>query len=224
MTYHYQPKSNYQTFSVEDMRKIVMEKVMFGLGLAAGISLVMMLLLPEYPILFLLYFVGFGAQIISIIVYFFSRNEQRLEAFYKVFVVSSALVLGGMMHLYAQGPQGYAIIAYAVAITALIFGGFYYYTYNHRPDVSNLGKILFPIGLVFIGMIIYSIIFNPGLIGSLAFAIFGAILFTLYLFYDLGRLMSGQYEMPVRMAWRIYWDVLLIFKYMMRILYLLSNR
>jgi modulator of FtsH protease len=217
MTYYYQPRDNYNTYPADEMRKIVMEKVMFGIGTAAGISLLVMILLPLYPMLFLLYFVAFGAQILSILVYFFSKNEQRLETFYKVFVVSTAITLGAMLQHIAEVPQGYAIIAYAFGITALIFGSMYYYTYNHRPDVSNLGKILFPVGLIFIGMIIYSLIFNPALIGGLAFAIFGAILFSLYLFYDLGRLMNGQYEMPVRMAWRIYWDVLLIFKFMLRI-------
>lgn len=219
MAYYY--NEDYQSYDYQEkMKSLVMEKVALGLSIAAGISLLALLI----PGILVLYPIAFITEIVAIIAYFFVRNESRLEKFYYMFVASSGLILGGLMTIVAS-DVGFASVAYALAITASIVIGMYYYTYRNQPNVARLGRILFPIAIAYIALIVVSIFLFPQFLGSLLFSVLGAALFSLYLFYDLGRLMQGQYSSPVRMAWNIYWDIYLVFKYILMIIWQLnSNR
>lgn len=215
---YYQYTPNYR-YTDDSLKAYVLQKVMNGLLLAGFITAAIVYLTPVIgPLILPIYFLAFGVEIVAIIGYYFVRSEARIETLYYAFVSASAVILGiTISTILAVVPNGMNIVFQAFGITALIVGGIYYQTSVRQPDVSNMPRYLFPALIILFVLIIINI-FIAGAISSLFIGIFGAILFSAYLYYDLGRLMRGQVSSPARMAWQIYWDILLIFKFILQIL------
>ena len=202
------------TYSI-DTKQIVLQKLTYGLALAVLLS-ALVIYTGLNPIFGLLAFVG---EIVAIIGYFFARKESTIEKLYYTFVVSTSILLGyTLQFVLAVVPNAMVVITETVGITALIVGGIYYYTETKRPQASRMMVYLMPLGLIFIVLAIVNIFISFGSVGQLVFAMFGAILFSLYLMFDLSRLMRREYISPSRMAWSIYWDILLIFRMLLQVL------
>jgi len=206
---------NYSTQYSDSRKHEVIEKLTYGFAIA-----VLMATIVIYggmnPLFGLLAFVG---EIVAIIGYFFARQEGTIEKLYYLFVVSSSVLLGFTLQtVLAVVPNAMAIITESLGITALLVGGIYYYTDTERPEPGRMVRYLLPLSLGFIVVAIIGIFVSFGSFGMLLFSIFGALLFSFYLIYDLSRLLKGQYMSPSRMAWNIYWDILLIFKMILQIL------
>ncbi len=207
-TYYYRP-----TYSV-DSKQIVLQKLTYGLALAVLIS-ALVIYTGLNPVFGLLAFVG---EIISIIGYIFAKDEGTIEKLYYTFVVSTSVLLGYTLEsVLAVVPGAMVIIAETVGITGLIVGGIYYYAETERPQTSRMMGYLMPLSIIFIVLAIVNIFVSFGTLGQLVFAMFGAVLFSLYLMFDLSRLMRREYVSPARMAWSIYWDILLIFRMMLEV-------
>lgn len=219
---YYQQQYHYQPQYIENVQQLVLEKLCFGLTFGAVISWAIAYFRVD-PIFALFAFI---AEIIAIIGYFVAKNESTIEKLYYLFVGSSSMLLGyTFQFILSSASNGTDVIAVAFGITALIVGGIYYYTSTRKPDVSNMVKYLWPLGLIFIFILILSIFIQIGSFGLFLLSVFGAILFTLYLYYDFGRLMRGELSSPARMAWKLYWDILLVFRYILHIVYaLISDR
>ena len=203
-----------------DLRQIVLEKLFLGLVLASAFA--SLVVFTKTPIVFA--GLAFVAEIIAIIGYFFARKESTIERLYYVFVVSSAVLLGYFLEaILTVVPNGAEIIAYAFGTTSLIVGVAYYKASTKVVDLSSLARKLMPFSMIFILLVIVSIFVSFGQLGYLLMSIFGAFLFSFYLYFDLNRLMQGQVSSPARMAWSLYWDILLIFKFILRILLSLTR-
>ncbi|MCY3412155.1 MAG: Bax inhibitor-1 family protein [Candidatus Heimdallarchaeota archaeon] len=211
--YYYQPQ--YQEQLNKSIQNQVIEKLTFGLIAAAAISAFVVITDLSYVFALL----AIVLEVIAIIGYYFARNEATIETLYYIFVGSSATLLGFTLEsILAVVPNGMLVITYAFGATALIVGFTNYKAQTTRPDLNRLGSNLFKFGLLFILIMIIGIFINFGGFTYFLLSIFGAILFSFYLYYDLNRLMRGHLSSPARMAWSLYWDILLIFKFILRIL------
>ncbi len=207
----------------EDVRDAVLNLTMQSTALAGIIALVTAILYPMYPILFFLIFgIAFVVEIITIIGYFFARKESTIRTLFYLFVVSSAILLGGTLaEFFSFGFIGQLLVAGAMALTAAIVGGIYVYVTRHNPNVSGLYKFLIIGGIFLIVFLVASFFISFGEIVWLVVSAFAAVLFSLYLLFDLSRLINQQFFSPSRMAWNLYWDILLIFRWILYLLYYL---
>lgn len=225
MSYYGRQQRGYQRHQgIDDYTKsLVLHKLTDGLLLAAIMAAIVVFLPDFAPLLLLLGIVGY---IVSIIGYFFAKNENTINTLYFVFAASSGVMLGATFTVYLtvlDNAEG--IILGAFGGTALIVGYLWYKVESQHPDPNVVGKNLTKYSLIFIGLLILSWFFIFSEIVLLIISIFGAALFSWYLYYDLSRLQAGQYGSPARMAWSMYWDILLIFRYLLQILVMLfGNR
>ncbi|MHA2249612.1 MAG: Bax inhibitor-1 family protein [Candidatus Kariarchaeaceae archaeon] len=219
---YYQQQYQYDPQYVETIQQIVLEKLSIGLIIGA-ITAWAVVALNASPI-----FAGiaFLVEIVAIIGYFFARSESTIETLYYMFVGSTSVLLGFTFQaILGSTSNGMDIIAVAFGITAMVVGGTYYYTSTRLPDTTRLQRIILPISLLFIFFFIMSIFINIGSIGFFLLSIFGAVLFSLYLYMDFARLMRGDIgRSPARLAWSLYWDILLVFRYVLQIVYMLMAR
>jgi len=179
----------------------------------------MIILFPINPIY---YGLAVAVEFIVIIMRFFVRSEENLEKLYYVFVVATSVTLGFLFSVVLSIEGGFEILTSTLSTTGLIVGGIYYFTYVNKPDVQYMRKYLF-LGLLLILILsIYTAFVAVSDIFILFLSIAGACLFAFYLFYDLGRLMKGNFGSPAILAWNIYWDIVLLLKYIVRI-FLVNN-
>ncbi len=207
----------------EDVRDAVLNLTMQSTALAGIIALLTAFLIPELPALFfLLYIIALGVEIITIIGYFFARKESTIRMLFYGFVVSSAILLGGTLAEFFQfGFIGQLLVAGAMVLTAAVVGGVYVYVTRYNPNVSGLYRFLLVGGIIVIVFMIASFFIAFGAFIWLIFSAFAAVLFSLYLLFDMSRLMNKRFTSPSRMAWNLYWDILLIFRWILNFLYYL---
>ncbi len=217
--YQQQQQYYYPTYDLATMKQLVLEKLTYGLMIAAALAWAVVALDAPVALIGL----AFIVEIIAIIGYFFAKAESTIETLYYMFVGSSAVLLGFTLEsILASSANGANIIGIAFGITSLVVGGIYYYTSTRLPDTTVLQKYMLPLFLIFILVFILTMI---GTISMFFFSIFGAAIFSFYLYYDFARLMRGQLTSPSRMAWSLYWDILLIFRFILMIVYhLMSDR
>ncbi|MCE7735388.1 MAG: hypothetical protein GPJ54_10955 [Candidatus Heimdallarchaeota archaeon] len=224
MSYYGRQSYGGQPQRIDDYQKsLVLHKLTDGLILAAIVGAIM-LFVPDLAGIFLLFaIVGY---IVSIIGYFFAKNENTINTLYFVFVASSSAFLGAtfqvILSLYENGGE---IILAAFGGTAMIVGYLWYKVDTQNPDPNVVGRNMTRYSLIFLAFLIASWFIAFSNVVILLISIGGAALFSLYLYYDLSRLNAGQFRSPARMAWSMYWDILLIFRYLLRILLMiLGNR
>ncbi len=212
--------TTYQYNHIHKYKSIVIEKIIYGLLLASIISSIV-IFMNTNPLFGLLAFIG---EIIAIFIYIFSKNESTVEKGYYLFVISSSILLGYTLQYYiALTSNGMLLVASTFGITTIITASIFYYTSTYKPDVSSLPAKIMPFSLLFVGIFIVSIFVSFGSIVNLIISIFGAILFSLYLYYDFGRIMKNQIYSPNRAAWSVYWDILLVFKFILNIIFSLFS-
>ncbi|MDH5402497.1 MAG: Bax inhibitor-1 family protein [Candidatus Heimdallarchaeota archaeon] len=220
--YDYKPQPRYPT---EIEKEMVLSKILNSLILTALISggITFLALSGEVAIVVLLFILAIIGMIISVIGYWFARKESTISTLYNIFVPSYAVLMGLTFYMYiVVFSNALEIITTAFGVTALIV----YYMYNkivtERPDTRGMMSYLRPLSIVFIILIIFSFFISGGFF-ELIFSLFAAFLFSLYIYYDFGRLMNGHFTSPARIAWDIYWDILIVFKYIMRILFMIAG-
>jgi FtsH-binding integral membrane protein len=138
------------------MKQLVLEKLTYGLIIAAALAWAVVEL--DAPIA--LIGLAFIVEIIAIIGYFFAKAENTIETLYYLFVGSSAVLLGfSLESILASSAEGANIIGISFGITAMVVGGIYYYTSTRLPDTTVLQKYMLPLFLVFILVMIFSLVF-----------------------------------------------------------------
>lgn len=226
--YGRQPRGYPQQQGIDDYQKsLVLHKLTDGLLLAAIMSAIVVIDVEiEGGFAPLLIGLGLIGYIISIIGYFFAKNENTINTLYFVFVSSSGVFLGATFTTVVSAfENGAELILGAFGGTALIVGYLWYKVDNEHPDPNVVGRNLTKYSLMFIGLLLLSWFIAFSSIVYLLISIFGAALFSWYLYYDLSRLQAGQFRSPARMAWSMYWDILLIFRYLLQIMIMLfGNR
>ena len=211
---YYQPQHGYY------QKTDVLQELNNGLALAA-LLITLVIFLNVSPFLALIAVV---AELISFFIYWFGKKESTIVTGYYLFVSSTAILLGYTLQFYlAFYENGLLLIGYSAALTGLVVGGVYYRTASKQPDVSSLPRKLMPFSIAFLFIIILGLFVSYGQLGTFIVSVFGALLFSYYLYYDLGRVMRRQYRSPARAAWQIYWDILLIFQYILDIVTSLSG-
>ncbi|MHA2099837.1 MAG: Bax inhibitor-1 family protein [Candidatus Kariarchaeaceae archaeon] len=223
--YGRQPRGYQQQIGIDEFQKsLVLHKLTDGLILAAIMSAIVVF--APAGIALPLLGLGLIGYIISIIGYFFARNENTINTLYFVFAASSGAFLGATFRsVLTVLENGEGIILGAFGGTALIVGYLWYKVDSEHPDPNVVGRNLTKYSLIFIAILIMSFFIAFSNVIILLISIGGAALFSLFLYYDLARLQAGQYVSPARMAWSMYWDILLIFRYLLNILIMLfGNR
>lgn len=211
---YYQPQPSYH------QKTDVLQELNNGLVLAA-LLIALVIFLNASPLLALLAVV---AEVISLFIFWFGRKETTISTGYYLFVSSTAILLGYTLQFYlAFYENGLLLIGYSVSLTGLIVGAVYYYTASKQPDVSQVPRKLMPFSLAFMFLLILGLFVSYGQLGSFLISVFGALLFSFYLYYDLGRVMRRNYRSPARAAWQIYWDILLIFRLILDIVFVVSR-
>jgi FtsH-binding integral membrane protein len=205
---------------IDDYQKtLVLQKLTDGFTLAAIVAAIMLFVPGLAPIFLVFAIVGY---IVSILGYFFARNESTINTLYFVFVASSSAFLGFTFQvLLAVLENGAQLILGAFGGTEMIVGYIWYKVDSELPDPAYAGRNLTKYSIGFIVLLLLGWFVFTGGIFYLIISVLGAALFSLYFYYDLARLKAGQYQSPARMAWSMYWDILLIFRYLLNILVML---
>lgn len=219
MAYYYNQQQDYYPSDRDAIQAQVFEKLFIGLIGAVLITVFTIIIgLPIYVLL-----IAVVAELVAIIGYFFARNEATIEKLYYTFVLSSAVLLGFTLQMVvAVVSNGFNIIIYTTGVTALIVGYTYDKAANTQVDLVQMSRKIRPFAFAFIGLILIGFFISSGYgIFELIISVFGAGLFSWYLYFDFNRALQEGYSSPARMAWDLYWDILLIFKYILRILLML---
>jgi len=202
----------------ENVRRLVLAKLTDGL-VFASITILVSILFGLNPIFYVLAIIGY---IVSIIGYFFAKNENTINNLYFIFVGSSSVFLGLTLSLVLTIPGGATIIAGAFAGTTAVVGFIWYKVNTEHPDPAYVGRNIRTYSIIFIVMLIAGWIIAFGSVFYLILSVFGAALFSLYFYYDLARVTRGQVYSISKAAWSLYWDILLIFRYILQILIMLT--
>ena len=221
--YGRRPRGYTQQYGIDEYQKsLVLHKLTDGFILAAIVAAIMVFL-PQFTTMFLIF--GIVGYIVSIIGYFFARKESTINTLYFVFVAASSAFLGFTFQtLLTVLENGAQIILGAFGGTALIVGYLWYKVDSEHPDPNYVGRNLTKYSLIFLAMLLLGWFVFTSALFYLIISVFGAALFSLYFYYDLARLKAGQFSSPARMAWSMYWDILLIFRYLLNILVMLFGR
>ena len=217
MSYYGYPQQQYIGVD-ENVRRLVLAKLTDGL-IFACVTILVSILFGLSPIFYFLAIIGY---IVSIIGYFFAKSENTINNLYFIFVGSSSVFLGLTLSIVLTIPGGATIIAGAFAGTTAVVGFIWNKVNTEHPDPAYVGRNIRQYSIIFIVMLIAGWIIYLGAIFYFILSIFGAALFSLYFYYDLARVTRGQVDSIARAAWSLYWDILLIFRYILQILLYLS--
>jgi modulator of FtsH protease len=174
-----------------------------------------------------------GNPIISFIVMFgamfgfiwgIQRNKNSSVGVYLMlgFTFFMGLMLSGILSVALRMPNGQSVIALAALGTGGIFFGLASYASVTKRDFSNLGKFLF-IGLM---MVIVASVANiflkmPALQMTISTICVG--LFSLFLLFDLQRVMNGGETNYISAALSIYLDLYNLFVNLLQLLMMFTG-
>lgn len=123
-------------------------------------------------------------------------------------------ILSSYIHNYANGS---VLIAQAGGLTLLALVGSYIYSVTTKKDLSFMRGFLMVGLLIFFGAIIINLFVQSSLLG-LVLAGAGAILFSLFLLYDVNQVVNGGETNYVIATVQIYLDLLNLFVSLLRLL------
>ncbi len=222
---YYGVDRNYQDYyySVEDVKNQALY--------LTSVSLVLASLIVAFFVIFdiptIIYFLAMIVEVGVIITMwlFMPKTESGRTKLLYTFVVASAIVLSWTVeYVLVIFENGAALIFGAFGITAGITLVAYYSAIQNRSDLSAMRGNLVKGLIVLIVLSIISIFIYLGSLFYLILSIFGAVLFSFWLFYDLSMIERKQIASPALAALGVYWDLLLIFKYVLNILIILFGR
>jgi modulator of FtsH protease len=139
-----------------------------------------------------------------------------------LFAGLEGLSLGPLMSHYLHLPNGGQLVLTAAGLTAVATVSCAMYCINTRKSFSRLGGFLFA-GLIvllvasLIGIFVHSTMFHL-VVSGLA-----CMLFTAFMLYDIGEVVTGQQDNYLLAALGIYLDMLNLFVHLLRILGILSS-
>jgi FtsH-binding integral membrane protein len=224
MNYYYPTRTRQYTgydIKVEAYRHL-------GIALILGTITVALMLYFEIPMF--LYWIGaFGEMIIIGVLFFtalfrsqFSENTATILLY--AFAVCSSITLSLLVYIgLAIDP---AIVAGAVgSTTVIVFAAYLYsgHTYRKINQISKFATILVIIFLVVVLLGFFLVSSNP--VFYLFISVFGAIIFSIYMFIDFARLENRAFSSPALMALWLFYDIIYLLKQLLMIfIYFFGDR
>ena len=164
-----------------------------------------------FPILFFVVLMGF--------VFLLSSMKDSPLGFLLLFVFTffMGFVMSSSIAYYLASPGGVELIIKAFAITIIIFFAMGFIGMTTKKDLSGMGSVLF---VILIGLIIAAIvnIFIGSTILSFITSAISAIVFSLFIMYDINRICNGFETSVIRATLNLYLDFINLFMSLLNIL------
>ena len=172
----------------------------------------------------LMFWVLFGVELVLLFALMAKKRETPLNLILLfAFTFCSGLTLTPLLYSVLSLPAGAVIVAQALALTSVAFGGLSIFAMNTKRDFTTMGKMLF-IALIVVICASLLNIFMASPILQLVISSVAAILVSFYILYDTQNIIRGNYETPVEGAVALYLDFYNLFVSLLQILGLTSNR
>jgi len=148
----------------------------------------------------------------------FARNKPGLNMFMLfAFALVSGLTLSVIVDRYVSAGAG-GIVANALILTTVAFGGLSMFAMNTDRDFTTMGKFLFITLIVIVVASLLNVFWlhNPWM--QVGISSVSAILFSAYILYDTQNIIRGNYATPVDGALSLYLDFVNLFISLLQIL------
>ena len=164
----------------------------------------------------------FVASVVTIIFVHFNRNNGLGLALLGVFSALEGVLIGPLMQRYLGMSGGTELVMTAAGLTAAATFGCALYAIMSRRSFSHWGGFLFAALLVLlvasiIGMFVHSTMLH------LALSVAGALLFTVYLLFDISNVVTGRETNYISAALSVYLDMVNLLLNLLRILGILGS-
>ncbi|MFX0151741.1 MAG: Bax inhibitor-1 family protein [Candidatus Hodarchaeota archaeon] len=191
-----------------------------GIALLLGSITVAIMIYLEIPIL--LYWVGAAGEMLIIGILFFAVlfrsqfSEGTATFLLYSFAICSSITLSLLVYIgLALDP---AIVIGAVGATTVVVLAAYLYsghTYKKIGQLSRIVTILVILFLIF-GLLGF-FIFSSDPLFYLIISVFGALIFSIYMFIDFARLENRAFSSPAFMALWLFYDIIYLLKQLLMI-------
>ena len=156
------------------------------------------------------------AWIIGVIWSFFATTESsRMIILFMMVSASAVLITPMIQYALLVDP---IIVAESAGITGIIVLGMFSYATIKKPNLHRLGRFLSVAVWVIIAVLLLGFFIQYSAFTDLLLSIVIAIIFSLYILYDLSRIERREIFSPAYAALMLYIDIFIVFK---QILYLL---
>ncbi len=148
----------------------------------------------------------------------FARQKPGLNlAMLFAFAFVSGLTMSVLIGHFINAGAG-SIVANALILTTVAFGGLSMFAMNTKQDFTSMGKFLFItlIVVVVAGLLNVFWLHNPWM--QVGIAAVSAILFSAFILYDTQNIIQGNYGHPVDGALALYLDFVNLFTSLLQIL------
>lgn len=164
----------------------------------------------------------FVASLVTIFGVMANRNSGVGLALLGVFSVLEGVLIGPLMARYLHMSGGSQLVMTAASLTAAATFGCAVYAITSRRSFSHWGGFLFAALLVLVVASILAIFIHSTML-HLALSVAGALLFTVYMLFDISEVVTGRETNYISAALSIYLDMLNLFLDLLRILGILNS-
>lgn len=224
MSYYYPTRTREYTgydIKVEAYRHL-------GIALILGTITVGLMLFLDIPVF--LYWIGAFGEMIIISLLFFAAlfrsqfSESTATFLLYTFAICSSITLSLLVYIgLALDP---VIVAGAVgATTIVVFAAYLYsgHTYKKINQISKIATILVILFLVISLLGLFLLSRDP--VFYLLISVFGAVIFSIYMFIDFARLENRAFSSPAFMALWLFYDIIYLLKELLMVfIYLFIDR
>lgn len=214
-------------YSISGTNNSLMSKVMLMLaltmiptigGLFVGVNMIGTIAAMGFwfPILFFVVLMGF--------IFVLSSLKDSPLGFLLLFVFTfvMGIAMSGSIAYYLATPGGVEVIVKAFSTTILLFFIMGFIGLTTKKDLHGLGSILF---IVLIGIIVAALvnIFVGSTMLSFIISAIGAIVFSLFIMYDINRICNGYETSVIRATLSLYLDFINLFMSLLNLFGLSKN-
>ncbi|MBB5022911.1 Bax inhibitor-1/YccA family protein [Desulfurispira natronophila] len=151
--------------------------------------------------------------VLAIALSFFTHNPYVYYAF--TVAMGYGVGVNVSYYLHVIGP---GVIFQALLLTAIITYGMSTWAMQTQKDLSRLGLPLFGLLIALILGSLGNIFFFQSSAMELGISFLGAGIFSLYIAYDMYLIKNRAYPTPVRAAFAVFLDIVLLFMHLLRLL------
>ncbi len=153
----------------------------------------------------------------------FARQKPGLNlAMLFAFALVSGLTMSVMIERFVSAGAG-GIVANALILTTVAFGGLSMFAMNTKRDFTTMGKFLFITLIVVVVASLLNVFWlhNPWM--QVGIASVSAILFSAFILYDTQNIIQGNYGHPIDGALALYLDFINLFTSLLQLLGIFGN-
>jgi len=148
----------------------------------------------------------------------FAKNKPGLNMLMLfAFALVSGLTLSVIVDTYVSAGAG-SIVANALILTTIAFGGLSMFAMNTTKDFTTMGKFLFITLIVVVVASLLNVFWLHSPWMQVGISSISAILFSAFILYDTQNIIRGNYATPVDGALALYLDFINLFVTLLQIL------